>query len=328
MPINQPTAGHASRPLIVRLCNYVGDVILSVPALRLLEANGYELQLYGKGWAASLLAGEGWPCLTRAGSFGERVGQLRQLKKDCQRSDAGFQARANILLMPNSFSSAFESWRAGLKPAGFASDGRSLLLNRKLPSSNRLHALEGFWDLASAFVNGAQQPPVEIDLKLPSTSQARADQLLSEQGIAAGFICIVPFAAGLVDKQDKKWPWFAELSRHLLAQGHVLVICPGPGEEAAARTEYPDACQLTGLDLPTYAAMLKRAALVIANDTGPAHLAAAAGAPLLSLLGPTKAGQWLPWGASVDFVQGPGQSWPDLASVFSAVKKKLAGQAV
>ncbi len=70
MPINQPTAGHASRPLIVRLCNYVGDVILSVPALRLLEANGYELQLYGKGWAASLLAGEGWPCLTRAGSYG------------------------------------------------------------------------------------------------------------------------------------------------------------------------------------------------------------------------------------------------------------------
>jgi heptosyltransferase-2 len=66
---------------------------------------------------------------------------------------------------------------------------------------------------------------------------------------------------------------------------------------------------------------------VIANDTGPAHLAAAVGTPLLSLLGPTQAGQWLPWGAAVDFVQGNGQSWPDLASVLSAVKKKLAAQA-
>ena len=39
------------RPLIVRLRNWVGDVILGVPALQLLQSQGYELHLVGKGWA-------------------------------------------------------------------------------------------------------------------------------------------------------------------------------------------------------------------------------------------------------------------------------------
>jgi heptosyltransferase-2 len=39
------------RPLIVRLRNWVGDVILGVPALNLLASRGYQLQLVGKGWA-------------------------------------------------------------------------------------------------------------------------------------------------------------------------------------------------------------------------------------------------------------------------------------
>ena len=44
-----------TRPLIVRLRNWVGDVILGVPALKLLASHGYQLQLIGKGWAPALL---------------------------------------------------------------------------------------------------------------------------------------------------------------------------------------------------------------------------------------------------------------------------------
>jgi len=39
----------APRPLIVRLRNWVGDVVLTVPALRPLQSHGYELELVGKG---------------------------------------------------------------------------------------------------------------------------------------------------------------------------------------------------------------------------------------------------------------------------------------
>jgi hypothetical protein len=45
------------RPLIVRLCNMVGDVVLGVLALKLLEQHGYDLHLYGKAWAPNFLMG-------------------------------------------------------------------------------------------------------------------------------------------------------------------------------------------------------------------------------------------------------------------------------
>jgi heptosyltransferase-2 len=134
----------ARRPLIVRLCNMVGDVVLGLPALQWLEAEGYELHLFGKGWAKPLLAGHGWQCTGRAGSLGQRIEQLRRLRRQCRQIDPGFDARANTLLMPNSFSSAFEPRWAGLKPSGYARDGRRLLLNQAWQPDPPAHSLEGF----------------------------------------------------------------------------------------------------------------------------------------------------------------------------------------
>ena len=93
-----------------------------------------------------------------------------------------------------------------------------------------------------------------------------------------------------------------------------LVVYPGPGEHAQARALYPAARMLEGSDLAIYAALLQRAALVVANDTGPAHMAAALGRPLISVLGPTQAARWAPWGSGVKVLQrsAPGNTatWP------------------
>ena len=76
-------------------------------------------------------------------------------------------------------------------------------------------------------------------------------------------------------------------------------------------TQHAGVTMLDGLDLGTYAAVLRRATLVVSNDTGPAHMAAAVGTPVLSVLGPTKPEQWAPWGPQVVIVQG----WPEWPSV-------------
>jgi len=68
------------RPLIVRLPNWVGDVIMSLPTLWHLHHRGYALQLVGKRWAATLLAGCGWPVHTLPGPLKERVRLLRRLR--------------------------------------------------------------------------------------------------------------------------------------------------------------------------------------------------------------------------------------------------------
>ena len=87
------------RPLVVRLCNWIGDVVLSLPALQQLQSAGYALQLYGKGWAPTLLSGYGWPVTVRARTLGERVAQLKALRQLNDASAAGrvvIRARLHI----------------------------------------------------------------------------------------------------------------------------------------------------------------------------------------------------------------------------------------
>ncbi|MDE2594384.1 MAG: glycosyltransferase family 9 protein [Burkholderiales bacterium] len=298
----------------------VGDVVLGLPALQLLESQGYELHLYGKGWASSLLGGHGWHCTPRAGKLGERIEQLRQLRQQCQQADATFDQRINTLVMPNSFSSAFEPRWAGLKPAGYARDGRSLLLKQAWQPDPPAHSLDGFWGLACRLTGTHAAPPERINLQVRPEAQRQADELLAAKGIPHGFICIVPYAAGDVDGQDKRWPDFAQFTQQLAAPGrHCIVTCPGPGEEDIARRGHPDALSLPGLRLDVYLGVLKRARLVISNDTGPAHMAAAVGTTVLSVLGPTNPDQWRPWGPQNLIAQAPNRQWPSVQDVLQRV---------
>lgn len=305
----------------------VGDVVLGLPALQLLQAHGYDLHLYGKGWTKALLSGhlgeQGWHFTPRAGKLSDRIAQLRELKQQGMQLDPGFNSRVNTLLMPNSFSSAFEPRMAGLKPAGFARDGRSLLLKeawRAQYPSPPAHALEGFWELACKLTGASLPPPDHIALQVTQEAQGKADALLAAHGIQPGFTCIVPYAAGDVDGKDKRWPEFAAFTRQLAARkDRQIVTCPGPGEEDIARQGHPDAICLPGVALDVYLGLLKRASLVISNDTGPAHMAAALGTTVLSVLGPTKPEQWRPWGPHNRIAQGPNQQWPALADVMQQV---------
>jgi heptosyltransferase-2 len=79
--------------------------------------------------------------------------------------------------------------------------------------------------------------------------------------------------------------------------------------------------------LGTYAALMADAALMISNDTGPGHMAAAVGAPLVSVLGPTDPEQWRAWGPSVHLLGGRGR-WPTRDEVHTATRALLAGAAV
>jgi len=305
----------------------VGDVVLGLPALQLLQVHGYDLHLYGKGWAKALLGGhlgeQGWQVIPRAGKLSDRITQLRELKQHCMQLDPGFNSRVNTLLMPNSFSSAFEPRMAGLKPAGFARDGRSLLLKEAWQArhpSPPAHALEGFWELACRLVGTDLPPPAQIELQVAQQAQGKADELLAAHGIQPGFTCIVPYAAGDVNGKDKRWPEFAAFTHQLAARkDRQIVTCPGPGEEDIALQDHPDAICLPGVALDVYLGLLKRASLVISNDTGPAHMAAAVGTTVLSVLGPTKPEQWRPWGPQNRMAQGPNHQWPSLADVMQKV---------
>ena len=316
-----------ARPLIVRLRNWVGDVVLGVPALQLLEAHGYNLQLVGKGWAQALLAGQGWTVHRRADSLRDSVEQLRGLRREASTSDASFESRSNALVLPTSFSSALEMRLAGLHAVGYSQEARGWLLERALAQrATGEHALTSYWQLACGFLGVDLPAPDQIGLKTLAADQLAADQLLASLGIRPGFIVICPFAGGLFEKQDKTWPAFAEFTQALVpladALGRDVLACPGPGEESIITGQHAGVHLLAGVKLGVSGGLLRRAALVISTDTGPAHLAAAVGAPVLSVLGPTKPEQWAPWGPTVHVIRH-WPEWPQVGQVLDRVKPLL-----
>ena len=388
MNSERPPEDARKRALIVRIRNWVGDVLLGLPALELLQAHGYRLHLVARGkWAPALLAGYGWDVHVQPAGLRAKVAQLRRLRAACRATDPGFDRRENAFLLPVSFSSALEMRLAGLAAVGVAKEGRSFLLARAEPWATQGHELERYWDIACRFLRapraglspspspqGVKEPgsghsflerapraglspspppegvkelgsgpsflerqhppaPRAIGFRVDPAKAEAAARLLSQHGISGPFVVVCPFAGGkaaTADKADKKWPGFADfVARGAAELGHPLVIYPGPGEHDDARRLYPAATLLDGGDLAIYAALLQRASLVVANDTGPGHLAAALGRPTLSVLGATDAARWAPWGPTVHVLQrqAPGGEtrWPEADEAFALARRLLAG---
>lgn len=318
--------------LVVRLRNWVGDVTLAVPTLQRLADQGYELHLVGKGWARELLAGQGWPVHPLPGTLRERVALLRRLGRD---TGAARQAGLNALCLPDSFSSALEFRLAGLRALGQAYEARSWLLGRALPLRKDLHALEVYWRFADALLGLPAALPSRIDLRISARHRAAAEALRTAHGLTGRFVLICPFAGGTWAGQPKTWPGFAAYAAGpLKTYGLPIAVCPGPGAETAeAERDFPGVIRLDRVDLGTYAALLQTATLMVANDTGPGHMAAAVGCPLVSVLGPSDPAMWRPWGPQVEVVQaaasappdaGAAAVWPSAEAVDAAVARTLA----
>jgi len=307
-----PEAALASpKPLVVRIRNFIGDVVLLLPALERLRAAGYALHLVGKPWARSLLEAHGWPVHPYPKGFNARRSLLRTVSAALRAANPGFDDGCNAITFATSFSSAMEMRLAGLRPFGYAVEARSLWLKGRARIVYGEHALDSYWRLAGAFLDDTTPPPSRAELRISTAAEALAREALAAAGVRPGYVVLVPFAGGTFEKLDKKWPHFAALAERLSASGRDLVLAPGPDEVAMARALCPSAKRLERLALGPYAAVLRDASLTIANDTGPGHMAASVGGRLLSVLGPTKVEQWGPRGPGVHVVQ----RYPDWPSV-------------
>lgn len=313
----------APRPLIVRLRNWIGDVVLGLPALEHLQEHGYQPILVGKAWARDLLSGTPWEVQALAKGYRGRVAQLRRLARTCRDLDPAFDTRVNTVVLPFSFSSALDARLAGLKAIGYRYEGRGFLLHRALDLPQGGHEIGRYWQLAIE-TTGALESPLPESLRLPISEAARFQAKGRLQGARIGrdYVVLCPFAGGPIAGKDRHWPGFPEFARRLHRKGLELVMCPGPNEVESARCDFPDACVLEGVGLAAYAAIIQGARFMVSNDTGPGHMAAAVGSPLVSVLGPTLPEQWRAWGPGVSVVRAP-EGWPTIDEVMAAVEPHL-----
>lgn len=306
-------------PLIVRLCNWVGEAILALPSLTLLSEQGYELHLIGKPWAVNLFAGHGWQVHVRPAKRKQAVAQLKALRHELNKSFPGFKQRPNIVLFTNSFSSAMEARLAGLKPVGYNKDGRGLLLSQSIRLQPQPHAVDSYWQLVQHFTKTRGPRPAALGLMPSEQQQRRASELIAQHQLGDHFVILCPFS-GAADTTGKKlWQHFPELAQDMARSGQPVVLCPGPDETSHAHQAYSNAIVLPGVDLGTYAALSQRARCTISNDTGPGHLAAASGGRVLSIFGPGSTSHWIPIGPGVKVLH-PEQGWPNVQDVLRAIE--------
>ena len=138
-----------------------------------------------------------------------------------------------------------------------------------------------------------------IDMMPPRVTSAVADDVVA--ATAARYGVINP-GAGWPNKQ---WPpeRFGEVAAAIQkTSGLPWVVVWGPGEETLARrveeASAGAAMLAPATSLADLMALMQRASIVLAGDTGPAHLAAAAGTPIVGVYGPTDPARNGPWSPS------------------------------
>ena len=152
------------------------------------------------------------------------------------------------------------------------------------------HALDRYLDVC-AFL-GLGRGPVEFVFPTDDVDRAKAAELVGDVG---------PYAVLLpaTNWPTKRWPveHFASLVGPLRERFGLASVLAGGPDAAAMAPALPGVVNVAGrTSLRELVAVLERASLVIANDTGPMHVAAALGRPLVTPYGPTSPIRTGPYG--------------------------------
>ncbi len=304
--------------VLCRLPNHVGDCCMTLPALRLLEASGFTPMLTGKRWAEDLMSGMGWRFDPIEGHVSEDLHRIRYISNHLGPRPLG-------LLFPNSFSSALLFTIGRVRNAGFPTDGRRFLLDKIVDEPGPMHEVERFFRLAHGAIKAWGGTPAwdavpeQLGMKLLARHEAAARNLMAEHGIPENFALLAPIARGLHHGKEKQWKHFNELCDPLRSMGIEPIIFPSAREEEANRAACPNATILPPTTLGNYAALAKRARIVIANDSGISHVAAAVGANQITLLGVTDPDRTRPWNSKAVCLGNSTDGWPSLKRVLSSL---------
>lgn len=308
--------------VLCRLPNHVGDCCMTLPALRLLEASGFTPMLTGKRWAEDLMSGMGWRFDPIEGHVTEDLHRIRCISNHLGPRPLG-------LLFPNSFSSALLFSIGRVRNAGFPTDGRRFLLDKVVEEPGTMHEVERFFRLAHGAIKAWggtpawDSVPEELGMRLLARHEAAARNLMAEHGIPENFALLAPIARGLHHGKEKQWKHFNELCQPLRDMGIEPIVFPSVREEEANHAACPNARILPPTTLGNYAALAKRARIVIANDSGISHVAAAVSANQITLLGVTNPARTRPWNSKALCLGNNTDGWPSLQQVLCAIKQDV-----
>lgn len=301
--------------ILVRSTNWVGDAVMSIPALEALRAQypRAEIVLLSKPWVSELF----WhhPAVNRQiiykptsehqgpGGFMKLVGEIKAEKFDA------------AVLFQNAFQAAWMAWLARIPwRIGYARDRRSFLLHDAIePPLPAAYGHQANYYLQLLFRSGLivkPEPVEEIRIRLADEEKAWALKKLDALGLG-GQRFLVGLAPGAAFGPAKRWlpERFAGLADRLIGALNADVIIFGSAAERPLAEEIASAMKHTPTivagetSLRELLSLMAGCRLIVANDSGPMHLAAAMGIPLVAIFGSTDERATGPLGARVRIVK-------------------------
>lgn len=310
--------------IVVRGTNWVGDAVMTVPALREIRRlfPAAHITLATRSWARGLLAEADFlDDLQVHDGSGLRsvVQQVREWRK---------RSFDLAVLLPNSLETALVASLARVPlRIGYATDGRQALLTHPLAlpewrdSKHEVFyylkivaELEWLIKREQTFLD--TQPDGSLEVSEARKSAAR--DFLRAQGVGTGNgRALVALCPGSINSRAKRWPTerYAALGDRLIDDLGAEIILIGSSAEADVSNEVSQQMRnapkvLTGkTDLAELVAILSQVDLLITNDTGPAHIASALERPTLVIFGPTNPLTTRPFSPFGEIVRQP----PDCA---------------
>ena len=276
-------------PILLVAPSWIGDAILSEPLLAILREPLQEpiVDVLAPRWCAPVYArmrGVRNIIENPIGHGELRLGERRALARTLRA--AGY---TRALVLPNSFKSALLPWMARIpRRIGYAREARGMLLTdaRRLDTKALPRLVDQFVALAAQ--PGELVPISAAPVLVPDAGNAaeaiRALGLSTHRPVA--ILC-----PGAEFGPAKRWPaeHFITLAQRFIDSGYVVWLVGSPNDRvaadpiAAAIPEVRDVCGRT--DLGTAIDLLATASVVVSNDSGLMHAAAAVGRPLVALFG-------------------------------------------
>jgi heptosyltransferase-2 len=280
----------ASARVVVRAPNWLGDAVMAMPAMAALRRGlpGRTVILAARASIAPLFREitPAAPDEVATLEIDREADQLRALRADA------------IVLLPNSFGSAWTAKRAGIAERwGYRSSGRSLILTRGVVRPRgRVHQVEYYAVLARGL--GFDAPEGERpSLSASPASLERADRLLASAPAASGLSrTFVAFAPGAAYGHAKRWPpdRVAQVIARLSGEGVAAVLLGARDDRETGRaieSTLSAGARVVNLigrtSLGELVGVIARASAFVSNDSGAMHIAAALGVPLTAIFGPT-----------------------------------------
>lgn len=297
----------AERILVLRY-RFIGDTILTVPFLRNLRrarpdafiawvvAPGSSDVIRGVPYVDELIIWD--PVTIHADSRGTHrtLGDKLRFLADLRR-----RRFDTVYVLKRSFGSALMAFLSGApRRIGFDTEGRGFLLTTRVPYRHDRHEVQNFLEVLRA--DGIPVADDHLEAWISEEERRDADRFLLDAGVVPGefLVGVHPFAAN----RPRAWHRddFIELANRLRERYHARVVLFGGGRDREVAEPFlsgiggdpVDAIGRTSLRQTM--ALLSRCRLLVCNDSGIMHLAAALEVPLVALFGPQSPVKFGPWG--------------------------------